>query len=65
MSAQNLRLVRLPELLNLVPLSKASIYRLVKAGTFPAPVRIGAHAVAWRWSDLEQWLNKCQQGGAA
>jgi prophage regulatory protein len=28
----------------------------VKAGTFPAPVRIGARAVAWRVSEVEQWL---------
>ena len=40
----------------LVQLSRSTIYAAVKAGTFPAPVRIGARAVAWRVSEVEQWL---------
>ena len=40
----------------LVQLSRSTIYAKVKAGTFPAPIRIGARAVAWRLSDLETWL---------
>lgn len=41
---------------HIVQLSRSSIYAGVKAGTFPAPVRIGARAVAWRLSEVEQWL---------
>jgi prophage regulatory protein len=36
-------------------LSKASIYRMVAAGTFPAPVKLSPGRVGWRDSDLERW----------
>ena len=48
----------------LVQLSRSSIYAAVKAGTFPAPVRIGARAVAWRISEVEQWLEARPQAGS-
>jgi prophage regulatory protein len=36
-------------------LGRSTIYRLIANGAFPAPVRLGPRAVAWRWSDLDQW----------
>lgn len=38
-----------------VPKSTPSIYRWIKAGTFPKPVQIGPNSVAWRNSDLDEW----------
>lgn len=49
-------LARRRQVEQLVQLSRSTIYAAVKAGTFPAPVRIGARAVAWRLSEIEQWL---------
>ena len=49
-------LARRRQVEQLVQLSRSTIYAAVKAGTFPAPVRIGARAVAWRVSEVEQWL---------
>ena len=49
-------LARRRQVEQLVQLSRSTIYAAVKAGTFPAPVRIGARAVAWRISEVEQWL---------
>jgi prophage regulatory protein len=40
----------------LTSLSKATVYRGVKAGTFPNPVRLGAHRIAWRASDIGAWI---------
>ena len=31
------------------------IYRLIKAGRFPKPLRLGANRVAWLESDLLAW----------
>jgi prophage regulatory protein len=36
-------------------LGRSTIYRLVANGAFPRPVHLGPRAIAWRWSDLEQW----------
>ena len=32
-----------------------TIYRKMKAGTFPQPVRVGWRRVAWRESDIAVW----------
>lgn len=38
-------------------LSRTSIYRLMREGSFPEPIRIGERAVRWRASELEAWLD--------
>ena len=50
------KLLRRDEVEDLVGLATTSIYRLMRAGSFPEPLRIGARAVRWRRSDLESWL---------
>lgn len=49
-------LIRRRQVEQLVQLSRSTIYAAVKAGTFPAPVRIGARAVAWNLSQVESWV---------
>jgi prophage regulatory protein len=39
----------------LTGLGRSTIYRLIAEEKFPSQVRIGARAVEWRWTDLEQW----------
>ena len=36
--------------------SKVSLWRLVKAGDFPKPIRMGPRAVGYRRADLDAWL---------
>ncbi|GAB4119295.1 MAG: hypothetical protein Fur0026_09310 [Sideroxydans sp.] len=36
-------------------LSRATIYRLIKAGRFPHPLHIGTGSVRWRQSDVIAW----------
>jgi prophage regulatory protein len=47
--------LRLPEVKALTGLSKSSLYALIKEKSFPAPVRLGARAVAWVRSEVRQW----------
>jgi prophage regulatory protein len=47
--------VRLPAVLTTTGLGRSTIYRLVAEGSFPSPVKLGRRAVAWRWTDIEQW----------
>ncbi len=37
-------------------LSRSTIYQRIREGTFPAPVRLGRHAVGWRVGDIERFL---------
>ena len=52
----NRALIRRQQVEHLVQLSRSSIYAAVKDKTFPSPVRIGVRAVAWRQSEVEDWL---------
>ena len=52
-----LRIVRRPEVERLTGLSRASLYRLINEGEFPAPVKLTkGNAVGWRERDLREWL---------
>jgi prophage regulatory protein len=37
-------------------LSRSTIYLRITEGSFPKPVSLGARAVGWLESDIEQWL---------
>lgn len=39
-----------------VPYSKTTIYRLINAGEFPKPIRLGANRVAWSEKSIDSWL---------
>ena len=39
-----------------VSLSRSGIYGMVKIGVFPKPEKIGAKAVRWRSSVIQQWI---------
>ncbi|RME59835.1 MAG: AlpA family transcriptional regulator [Caldilineae bacterium] len=51
------RLLRLKSVLDLTGLSRSRVYELIAAGAFPAPVKIGARAVAWRASEIAAWID--------
>ena len=38
-------------------LGRSSIYDGVRAGTFPAPVRIGARSVGWLTHEVDAWIS--------
>lgn len=52
------KLQRLPLVEERTGFRKSSIYAGVKAGTFPAPVRLSARAVAWREEDIDRWITE-------
>lgn len=51
------RLVRMKELSRIVGYKPWNIYRLIREGDFPRPVRLGQRAVAWRESDISDWID--------
>ncbi len=52
------RLLRQKEVLKLVPISAATLWRWVKAGTFPEPLKLGPKTTAWRELDIMGWLER-------
>lgn len=49
------RLMRLPEVLRLISLSRSSIYELIAAGRFPRPVPLTTTARAWVEAEVLAW----------
>lgn len=52
----DVQLITRPDLLKLVPYTIRHIYRMEKAGKFPARVKVGANRVAWVRSEVLRWL---------
>lgn len=42
-----------------VPFSSATLWRKVKAGTFPRPVKLSSRITAWRVEDVRAWAESC------
>ena len=61
--ARSARVLRLPEVLNLVSLSRKKLYELIRQGRFPKQVRLGARSVGWREAEIEQWLASRSHAG--
>ena len=55
-------LILRPEVSALVGLSRTSIYRMIREGSFPEPVQVGKRRIAWRQSDLNAWLESRPTG---
>lgn len=41
---------------NLLPFSKATLWRMVRAGSFPAPVKLSSNITAWQVGTIRRWL---------
>lgn len=50
------RLLPLPVVIHMTSLSKTKIYADIRAGRFPAPVKLGPKRSAWRTSEIQAWL---------
>ena len=57
--------ITLDEVCSLVQISRATIYRRIKSGTFPAPVKVPSNAARgpktvsrWGLSEVESWMRE-------
>jgi prophage regulatory protein len=56
------KFLRLQAVMDAVGLARATIYKRIKEGTFPAPVQLGPRAVAWDESAIAEWQAGLQTG---
>lgn len=59
------RLIRGPEVDNQTGLSPSERYRRIAEGTFPAPIKLGKRASVWRESEVQAWIRRAIENGAA
>jgi prophage regulatory protein len=43
-------------LAHIIPISSATLWRNVRAGKFPAPIKLSARVTAWRVEDVRAWI---------
>lgn len=55
--AQRAGFLRQPEVLSLIPFSKSTLWRRVRSGTFPMPVKLSQRITAWRVEDIRRWID--------
>ena len=46
------RLLRLPQVLALIPISKSSWWKWVRDGKAPQPIHLGNRCTCWRYADI-------------
>lgn len=50
------KFIRFGSLAEMVGLSRTTIYRLEQQGQFPKRVKLGSNSVAWRMSEVLNWM---------
>jgi len=56
--------LRLPRILELIPVSRSAWWAGVKAGRYPAPVKLGPNTTAWRSQDIRTLLASFSVSGS-
>lgn len=51
------RLLRLPQVLDLVPLGKSTIWKMVAEQRFPAPLKLSSRCTVWKERDVRDWID--------
>ncbi len=51
-----MRLIKLKEVMDITGLSRTKLYVLIAESNFPAQVNLGARAVAWVESEIQDWI---------
>ncbi len=54
--------LRLPEVLKLYPVSRATWYNGIKKGIFPNSVQLSEKIVGWRVEDIQKLIDKANIG---
>jgi prophage regulatory protein len=60
-NVENNRLLRLRDVLVVIPIAKSTWYEGIAAGHFPKPVKLGVRAALWREKDI---LDLIEHGAA-
>ena len=57
--------VRLPQLLEIFPISKSTWWEGCRSGVFPKPVKLGPRTSAWRMEDIRALMERINTASIA
>jgi predicted DNA-binding transcriptional regulator AlpA len=49
--------LRLPQVLELIPIGKSTLWEKVKKGEFPKQIKLGPKTSVWRKSDVQAYID--------
>jgi len=50
------KLLRLPQVMELTAAARSTIWKWVKDGEFPQPIKLSPRVTAWKLSEVEAWI---------
>ena len=56
-------LLRLPQVLDMIPISKSAWWEGCRTGRYPKPVKIGPRTTAWRAEDIAAFIRNLDNQG--
>jgi prophage regulatory protein len=51
-----MNILREPDVKTRTGLSRVQRWRMIRAGSFPAPIKLGKNSIGWREDDITAWL---------
>lgn len=51
-----MRIIRLPEVMNMTGLARSTIYKYIAQGTFPKGFSLGERCSGWLESEVQNWI---------
>lgn len=58
MESQAVIFIRQKQLLPIIGFSAPTLWRKVKTGDFPKPVKLGKNITAWKMAEVNQWISE-------
>jgi prophage regulatory protein len=49
-------IMRIREVMEMVGIGRATIYRLLSRGDFPKPLKLGERSIGWREDEIQSWI---------
>ena len=56
LSTQPLRFMRMREVIEMLGVRRATIYRWMDAGDFPRSIALGGNSIAWSEKSVQEWM---------
>lgn len=54
----DLKILRRPTVLKKIPVCRSTMYAMIAAGKFPAPIKLGPRSVGWVEQEVDDWLQE-------
>lgn len=60
---QSRKLIRMADVLKIVPATRQTLYRWIEAGRFPKPIKLGDSAIGFCEAEIIAWLDARPRAG--